>query len=105
MCYCKFKKGQVKFLGKYRLVQRTWREDIVCGDCNQDLDREKRQGEKLAFLVHEQVIFDNIRTFHYNVFIIIVMVYLIQTCASFRLNYSRSTVCKAKDIQRRYEIR
>ena len=29
---------------KYRLVHRGWQEDIVCGDCNQDLDREKRQG-------------------------------------------------------------
>ena len=33
-----------QLLGKYRLVHRIWQEDIVCGDCNQDLDNEKRQG-------------------------------------------------------------
>ena len=33
-----------QLLEKYRLVHRGWQEDIVCGDCNQDLDREKRQG-------------------------------------------------------------
>ena len=42
---------------KYRLVHRGLQEDIVRGDRNQDLDREKCQGKKLALLVHEQVHF------------------------------------------------
>ena len=33
-----------QFLGNYRLVHKGWQEGTVCGDCNQDLDRENRQG-------------------------------------------------------------
>ena len=46
-----------QFLGKYRLVHRGWQEDIVCGDCKQNLDGETTQRYKLALLVHEQVYF------------------------------------------------
>ena len=38
------KKRSSQVLRKYRLVHRGWQEDNVCGDCNQDLDRVKRQG-------------------------------------------------------------
>ena len=33
-----------RFLEEYGLVHREWQEDIVCGDCSQDLDGEKCQG-------------------------------------------------------------
>ena len=46
-----------QLLGKYRLVHRERQEDSLCSDCNRDLDKEKRQGQKVALLVHEQVYF------------------------------------------------
>ena len=33
-----------QFSGKYRLVHRGWQKEIVCGDCNQDINRGKTSG-------------------------------------------------------------
>ena len=44
MCYCKSQERSSQLLEKYKLVHRGWQRDIVCGDCNQDLGRDKRQG-------------------------------------------------------------
>ena len=46
-----------QLLEKYKLVHRRWQRDIVCGKCNQDLDREKRQFSKASLLMEKQVIF------------------------------------------------
>ena len=57
-----------QFLGNYRLVHKGLQDDIVCSDCNQDLDRETVRARNWLSWSTDRFISDNIWTFCDSVF-------------------------------------